>query len=70
LWQKAMDKKKIQIIWEQRKNEREEKKLKNVTNSQNVADKVVQRLVEKWHRVDFNQASSTLAIKEACKKNH
>jgi hypothetical protein len=42
-----MDKKIVETIREQRRKEREKTKKKHVTISQNVADEVVQRLVEK-----------------------
>ncbi len=70
MWQKAMDKKIVETIREQKRKEREKTKKKHVTISQNVADEVVQRLVEKWHRANFNKAWSTFAIKEACDRFH
>jgi hypothetical protein len=53
--------KKIEVIREQRKKERD---------SHRVVNKVAQRLVEKRYRANFNLAWSTLAIKEASNKFH
>jgi hypothetical protein len=54
LWQKATDKEKVKVIREQRGKEREETKKRCAIDSQNVVDITTQRLVEKWHRIDFN----------------
>jgi hypothetical protein len=62
--------KKIEVIREQRKKEREETKKRCATDSHSVVDKVVQRLVEKRYGANFNLACSTLAIKEVSNKFH
>jgi len=49
-----MEKEEIEVIREQRGKERGETKKRCAIDSQNVVDRTVQRLVEKWHRVDFN----------------
>jgi hypothetical protein len=49
-----MEKEEIEVIKEQRGKEREETKKRCAIDSQSVVDRIVQRLVEKWHRVYFN----------------
>jgi len=49
-----MEKKEVEVIKEQRGKEREETKKRCAIDSQSVVDRTVQRLVEKWHRIDFN----------------
>jgi hypothetical protein len=54
LCQKAMDKKIVEVIREQRIKEREETKKRRAINSHNVIDKIVQRLVQKQYKAYFN----------------
>ncbi len=65
-----MDKEVAEVIREQRKKEREETKKRRATYSHNVIDKATQRLLEKLYKTYFNQAWSTLAIRETCDKFH
>jgi hypothetical protein len=62
--------KKIEVIREQRKKEREETKKRCAADSHSVVNKVAQRLVEKRYRANFKLTWSTLAIKEASNKFH
>ncbi len=49
-----MNKETIKVIRKQRKKEREEIKKRHTIYSQSVADIMVQKLVEKQHKTDFN----------------
>jgi hypothetical protein len=61
-----MDKEGTKVIKEQSKKEKEEAKKMRKTYSQSTTNRTTQKLVEKRHRVDFNQAWLTLVIREAC----
>jgi len=64
-----MDKKVAKIIRDQTKKERKTKK-RRATNLHNAVDKIVQRLIEKQYRVDFNRAWSTIVIIKAGNRFH
>jgi len=51
-----MDKKSIEVIRKQRREENEETKKMCVPDLHNATDKIAQRLVEKQYNANFNQA--------------
>ncbi len=65
-----MDKKIAEIIRERRTKEREETKWSRAVDSHTITNKVVERLVEKWYKVNFNWAWFIMEIEEAGDKFH
>ncbi len=65
-----MDKEAAKIIRKQRKKEREKTKWKRATHSHTAKNRVVERLVQKRYKANFNWTWFTVAIKEVEDKFH